>query len=143
MIVVSTLPHYLSILPYNIHYTIVVVTSTTFSILYHTYDNKIITFLDYFMALIWFLSDVKLASNNTQLKKILVLNGIIFLLNISMPNNLHSLWHLLSALKCYYVSRVFLQEQKTVICYNNFLPEQKIEKNEFINLNNARLWQSV
>ena len=107
MNVVSTLPHYFCTLPNNIEYTIVVVTSASFSVLYHTYDNEIITILDYFIAYIWFLFDIKLGLHYKRLKQVLLLNGIIFLLNINMPNNLHSLWHLFSASKCYYISSLF------------------------------------
>ena len=41
--------------------------------------------------------------------KILYMNGIIFLMNINISNNnyyklIHSIWHLLSAYKCFYIS---------------------------------------
>ena len=114
ILVLSTLPHYLSIYPlkYNIYtfgYINIILLSTTASVLFHTYDNIYITYIDYFMAFMWFLYDLKIGwIYKNILFKILYMNGIIFLMNINISNNnykiIHSLWHLLSAYKCFYIS---------------------------------------
>ena len=61
IIIISTLPHFLSIIPPTTNeYKYVIILSTTLSILYHYYEesNRIINILDHFMAFIWFLCDI-------------------------------------------------------------------------------------
>ncbi len=122
-LVVSTIPHFCSILPvikyyksYTFGYTNTILLSTLFSILYHTYDesNDIINRIDYFSAGVWAAYDIYMgftyASRQTILK-ILLANAMTFFINIEIPCNEyyeinHSLWHLINAYKCYYVSHV-------------------------------------
>jgi len=116
-LVLSTLPHYLSILLlykyYNINkiniYIKIIFASSSLSVLYHVYEenNIIITYFDYTMAFIWFLYYLKILYN--YLNKIICINAFIFIINISIPYNdyyyiNHSIWHLLSAYKCYYTT---------------------------------------
>jgi len=108
MLVVSTLPHFLAIQPifHMFEYKTIIITSTTLSILYHTFDNSIITFLDYGVAGIWFLYDLKLGIQLKILSEILFLNSFIFFMNLSITDYvlMHSFWHLISACKCFYIS---------------------------------------
>ena len=123
VLVLSTLPHYVSILPLihykeMNHYNTVIVTSSTLSVLFHTYDNKFLTFLDYFVALIWFLYDIQLGIQYQILSTILYLNFTVVFININITNNyevVHSLWHLISACKCYYICNLIhikIQQQQ-------------------------------
>ena len=122
-LVISTIPHLFSILPlikyytkYTKHYINIILLSTTFSILYHAFDesNIIINFFDYFFACIWFLYDLYMGytyTNKKTLLQILIANILVFLINIMIPYNLsyqlnHSLWHLINASKCFYVSNL-------------------------------------
>jgi hypothetical protein len=137
-LVISTIPHFFSILPlikyynkYTFGYINIIILSTTLSILYHTYDesNKIINFFDYCCAGVWFLYDLHmgykytnglcenqkmLSHNNTNKKilyKIILSNSISFFLNNQITHNTyyqlnHSLWHLINAYKCFYVSNI-------------------------------------
>ena len=120
-LVISTLPHFCSILPlvkyYKTHtfrYINVILLSTVFSILYHTFEesNNTITNIDYFCAGLWLGYDMYMGFTYTDRKtmvKIMFVNTLSFLINILIPYNAyyplnHSLWHLLNAYKCYYVS---------------------------------------
>jgi len=118
ILTLSTIPHYLSSIPVRKNYTYrnIICISSTLSIAYHIYDNKIITFLDYFMAFVWGVYDVKLGLHYKLLKPILFLNLLIFIININISSNLHhSIWHLLSASKCYYISNLVNNtERKTI-----------------------------
>ena len=111
MLVISTLPHFLAIQPifHMFEYKTIIITSTTLSILYHTFDNSIITFLDYGVAGIWFLYDLKIAYKLKIVSEILFLNSFIFFMNLSITDYflMHSFWHLISACKCFYVSSLF------------------------------------
>jgi hypothetical protein len=102
MLVVSTLPHYLSVVPVleDKVYVFIILTSSSFSVLWHTYNEPInwIFYLDYLFAGLWAAYDVYKAK---QIKKVLLLNLIIFILNFKLD---HSLWHIVSATKCFYVS---------------------------------------
>jgi hypothetical protein len=76
--------------------------------LWHYHNTYQLMIMDYYFATIWFLLDIgwymELNSN-----RILVLNLIIFICNIII-NNLdnyvyyHSIWHIISAIKCIYIS---------------------------------------
>ena len=76
------------------------------SVLYHAYNEShpVINAIDYSTALIWFLFDA--AYWDVQ---ILAANAGSFCLHWMVPSDgsyelYHSLWHLLNALKCFYVS---------------------------------------
>jgi len=122
-LVISTIPHFYSILPiikyykkYTYGYINIIVLSTVLSILYHTYEesNKIINSLDYFSASIWFLYYIHMGYTYTNKKilfKILFGNMIVFLININIQKNIyyqlnHTIWHFINAYKCFYVSNL-------------------------------------
>lgn len=122
-LVISTLPHFCSILPlikyyknYSYGYINVILISTIFSILYHAYEEKNLTIkvLDYFCASLWFLYDIYMGYTYTNKKtiiKILLGNTVTFFININIPYNIyyplmHSIWHLINAYKCFYVSKL-------------------------------------
>jgi hypothetical protein len=122
-LVISTLPHYLAIYPvvsvyktYTSEYIHIILASSTLSIVYHVYEesNPLLTFLDYLVAFVWLAYDVKLSMDTKKWKQILFLNGLICTLNLSVTYTknyvlFHSLWHLLSAAKCFYVSTLIKQ----------------------------------
>ena len=118
-LVITSVAHIFSILPiikyYNIYtagYINTIILSTISSILYHIYDesNRIINILDYLFALIWFLYDVYIGyTYTTILFNIILVNAISFTINMYTPYNKyyelnHSIWHILNACKCFYVS---------------------------------------
>jgi len=113
MLILSTLPHLLCILPLfhashsnHTSYISIILLSTTFSTMYHAYNEShpVINALDYTMAFIWFLYDASYWD-----AWILFANAGSFLAHSMVPLGAsypfyHSAWHLLNALKCYYVS---------------------------------------
>lgn len=107
ILIISTLPHFLSVIPRNTYkYKYVIILSTTLSILYHYNEesNTIINILDYCMAFIWFLCDIYLGHNRY---KIILVNFISFIINVNITTNYtlyHSIWHIINASKCYYVA---------------------------------------
>ena len=117
LLVLSTLPHYLVISPlvfikdkYN--YISLIIISVNLSVLYHLSGESVyIAVPDYCFALIWCFYDLFLSvQNKNKFYLILFLNLFIFYLNISV-NQMnyeidHSIWHLLSAAKCIWVSRM-------------------------------------
>jgi hypothetical protein len=120
-LVISTLPHFCSILPlvkyYKSHtfeYINIIFLSTLSSIVYHTYEesNATITNIDYLCAGLWLICDIYMGyiyTNTKILYNIVLLNTISFIINIQIPYNLyytlnHSLWHLINAYKSYHVS---------------------------------------
>lgn len=117
-LILTTLPHYAAIIPvWNDplmrHYCYTIAISTTLSILYHFYheSNMVIMWLDYVMALIWFLYDVSwgLIMTLYSFSLLLALNGLVFLANQSISHDdrypaRHSFWHLFSACKCICIS---------------------------------------
>lgn len=120
-LIISTIPHFASIYPlvnkynnpYIFEYINIIVLSTIYSLLFHTYEEKniIINNIDYFLAGIWVIYDCLLSciysGNNIQLKIILT-NSISFIINIHIDNDNyiieHSIWHIINCCKCYYVS---------------------------------------
>ena len=132
-LVVTTIPHFLSILPlanyYNTHaygYINVIAISSLASMLYHAYEeaNPVINFLDYLCAGVWCLYDMYMCcayANRTTLFKILLGNAIVFSINVQITHASsfyqlqHSLWHLVNAYKCFYVSNLIKTslQQKT------------------------------
>ena len=121
LLVLSTLAHYLAIYPlfylkdkYN--YKSVIIISVNLSVLYHLSGESVYFLVpDYCFAGIWFVYDLFLSIQNTNnFYLILFLNLFIFYLNLSV-NELnyeidHSVWHLLSAAKCVWVSRMIAME---------------------------------
>jgi hypothetical protein len=116
-LIITTVSHYMAILPllYNTYYydyIIIIFISTTFSILWH-HDNErisIIYNMDYIFAFIWFMYDMILTNYLTYT---LLLNLIIFIINrwsdhCKNYKLYHSIWHLLSALKCFIISYYFI-----------------------------------
>ncbi len=118
-LILTTLPHYLSVIPlmrfYNdraYEYVNTIVAASTLSILYHYYDEALlIGIIDYTAAFLWLLYDLYFGYfYNAGAKKVICANLAILLLNWSIRKSnphyviLHSIWHLLSAAKCYYVS---------------------------------------
>ena len=116
LLILSTLPHYLAVIPTNdIKYRIMIITSTTFSVLWHWYNEEegLILLLDYFFALIWLLYEIRYSLKNNELfERTILLNSLILYLNLQIKYNEyyiynHSIWHLLSALKSYYLAKSF------------------------------------
>jgi hypothetical protein len=126
MLILSTLPHYLAVYPllfvrphskkdiYN--YKILILMSVNLSVLYHLSGESVyIAVPDYYLAFIWCLYDLFLsAQNKNKFYLILFLNLFIFYLNLSVDQMNyeidHSVWHLLSAAKCVWVSRMIAME---------------------------------
>lgn len=122
-LVISTIPHFCSILPlikyyktYTFGYINIILLSTIFSILYHIYEesNYTINIIDYFCAGLWVIYDMYMGytyTNRNTIFKFIVVNTISFCINIQIPHHVHfsfyhSLWHLINAYKCYYVSNL-------------------------------------
>ena len=115
--VVSTLPHYLSVLPLlpfypnTVPYIYIVCMSTTLSILWHLQGEPInyLYYLDYLGATVWTSYELYTSTGNLSMTaEVAVLNLIVFLLNMNPGSDhyhvYHSLWHLMSAAKCFYVA---------------------------------------
>jgi hypothetical protein len=120
-LVISTLPHICSIFPlikyyktYTFGYINIILLSTLLSVLYHTFEesNYTLTAIDYLCAGLWVVYDIFMGytyTNRKTTQKIILVNSASFLINILIPYNIyyplnHSVWHLLNASKCYYVS---------------------------------------
>jgi hypothetical protein len=123
LLILTTLPHFLSVLPlvpFYLYkeifwYVNLIIISTILSIIYHIpypKNNKFITFIDHFFALLWFLFDLYIgySISKTAFIKILMSNTASFFIHqkIDVENYyfLHSIWHLINATKCCYVSYV-------------------------------------
>lgn len=128
ILIITSALHYLAILPfakYN-NYVLTIIISTTLSILWHLNREPygILLYLDYTAALIWFLYDIYLGqeTNNLLVVRLIILyNIIIFILNIISIYYkyyiiTHTIWHILSAIKCYYVSKLIVDFN-----YNNII----------------------
>lgn len=113
MDILSTLPHVLCIVPLlntscttctsctHTSYIRIVLFSTFMSALYHAFNEShpVINAADYTMAFIWFLYDASYGD-----ARILAANAGSFLAHWCAGASYHSMWHLLNATKCYYVS---------------------------------------
>lgn len=123
LLLLSTLPHYLAIYPLfvrsnsNIYnYISLIIISVNLSVLYHLSGESLYFAIpDYCFAGIWFLYDLFLSfQNKNTFYLILFLNLFIFYLNLSVDQMNyevdHSVWHLLSAAKCVWVSRMIAME---------------------------------
>ena len=118
--VISTLPHYLAILPWldiittnyqNITYHNIVFLSTTLSVLWHVYEepkHTALYYADHVGALVWFLYDLEMASRMSERARVtIVLSNMLVFILFLLSNRLgkyHSEWHIISALKCIFVS---------------------------------------
>jgi len=117
-LIISTLPHFISIIPIKKYYRSsafsyinIIILSSTFSILYHYYEqsNTVINVFDYFFAVLWVLYDIKLTYKTPAIYKVLFINCAMFIINLKIEYDTnytvsHSLWHLLNASKCFYIS---------------------------------------
>jgi len=79
--------------------------SSSLSVIYHLYEsNRIIYVLDYTAACIWFLYDVYMGYH-CALYQIIVVNLVSGILHYYLRSPVqHSIWHLINATKCMYVS---------------------------------------
>ena len=124
-LIFTSMLHYFAIIPftrkgllnhnsiYN-YYIVTIIISTTLSILWNInkLSNGLLLYLDYIFTIIWFVQDYYLAMNKNNLQlfmKIIYVNIIIFTFNLFIFNNLffersHSIYNILSAIKCFYVS---------------------------------------
>jgi len=99
----------------TILYNTVISLATLFSILWHLDEtNKIIMYIDYFLALVWLIFDIYISLlNYILLFQVLLLNFIIFYLNTLIKKNnmyyiYHSIWHIISSIKCLFIIYLFL-----------------------------------
>jgi hypothetical protein len=121
LLVATAFPHFLSIFPIFewafrnriiFWYVNTIVMSTIFSILYHsTYPKKntIIFVVDHFISAVWFLYDMYLGYVFGIFDLIVGANLLSFSVhkNVEHCNQyylLHSMWHLMNASKCFYIS---------------------------------------
>ena len=125
-LIISTIPHFYSILPLvkyykkeTFGYINIIIGSSTLSILYHLYNesNGLITTVDYSFAFIWFLDDIYMGYIYAfkYLPNIVVSNAILCIINIGIPYNnyyilYHSIWHLMNAGKCFYVAELLAKQ---------------------------------
>jgi len=116
MLVISTLPHLATILySPDLHYATIVFYSTLSSALWHMEgsDFTILAIIDYSFALAWFTLDCYYSHQSNKFRSVLLLNILVAALNpIISPYNYeytHSLWHLLSATKAFYVAKELLK----------------------------------
>lgn len=130
MLVVTTLPHYLSALPllpdyYYVTYEYVntILIASTLSVLYHLFNESFIVAIpDYIAAFIWLLYDLHFGYYFVpeSFKTIIVLNSLVLVSNWCITKSnphyeaFHSIWHLLSAAKCYYVSLLVSRFKGTI-----------------------------
>jgi len=125
ILALTTAPHYLTIIPLNIkcteltlRYNYIIIISTSFSIMWHLQNEPfgLLLFLNYLFAYIWNIYDIILVldeKNRNGLVQIILLNCIMAYTNYSIVYNnsylyYYSLWHAVSVLKCYYISRFIL-----------------------------------
>lgn len=128
-LVLTTLPHFISIFPIFpttnpdlVLYIIIILTSSIFSVLYHSIQEKsifykLISLLDYALAFIWFLYDVYLGhiiSIETMITFIFY-NLISYIIHQRCQTGIrHCIWHLINAYKCFYVSEMI---RKSIIYF--------------------------
>lgn len=125
LLVLTTIPHFFAVTPLytsidlnfksGIAYAIypyIITLSTILSILYHWTNekNKLVSILDHSVAFLWFGFDTYMGFMYAYPNAFAVLGMNLFIgvLNRCIPDHhymlLHSLWHILSALKAYRVS---------------------------------------
>ena len=150
----STITHYLSIIPilkysYNnttlYRYRNIIIISSSAFLLSHAFNKpqNILYDIDYLCAIIWGLFDLILAyrtKNKIIVSKIILLNFIVLITNLlidyhksNTKNNysiLHSSWHILSSMKCYYVSVLLIP----VIKIDSFSRAAAVKYNNIYNV---------
>ena len=108
MNVLTTLPHYAAVYPMrdSLEYTTIVLFASTMSVLYHVNpDLWWIMLLDHMAAGLWFFTDLVFAAiHHETFSRVFMLNIFIFGAWIVLPADMHSSWHILSAIKCYCVA---------------------------------------
>jgi hypothetical protein len=133
LLLTSTL-HYLAILPIviNFHnntlpdfhriYINIIIFSTTISIIWHYYNEprNILLYIDYYLSFLWFIGDMLWALDLNNITIVFLNLGCFFLnININYSNNYilhHSIWHIINACKCIYVS--YIINKNLVYCGN-------------------------
>lgn len=121
MLVLSASLHYLALVPLiyapfvnrasrlNRIYENTILCATFASIMWHSYPSSInLCLINYAFAGLWFALDCLWAKALNK-KIILELNGLVFLafiMSMLAPNYnvAHTVWHIISASKCFYVS---------------------------------------
>jgi hypothetical protein len=134
LLLLTTALHYFAILPHLIkyynnilpHYHRVyinlIILSTTFSIIWHYYNEprNILLFFDYYFGFLWFVGDMLWALDLNNISIVLLNLGCFFLnININYSNNYvlyHSIWHVINAIKSIYVS--YIINKNLVYCGN-------------------------
>ena len=108
ILVLSALPHYAAIYPMkdNLQYIFIVSAGTTVSILYHLNPDLLwLMLMDYMVSGLWFLTDMTLSARDRHVfSRVFFLNIFVFGAWIVFPADMHSSWHLISAMKCYCVA---------------------------------------
>lgn len=114
MKILSTLPHFYSIYPvlpyyhtYTKGYIHTIILSSMFSIFYHIDEsNLLIKRIDYSLAFIWFLYDIYMGYDTKCISRIFLANMISCIFHFMSDHDIyHSIWHIINAYKCYYVSQ--------------------------------------
>jgi len=115
ILAISTLPHLATILySPDLYYATIVFYSTIASVFWHLEgsDFTMLSILDYSFASAWFAVDCYYSLKVNKFHNVLQLNLLTALANplISMYHYkyTHSLWHLLSATKAFYVAKYLL-----------------------------------
>jgi hypothetical protein len=118
LIILTTIPHYRAL-----HYVsdpiyqFIIIASTTMSITWHYLGepNSIIKYLDYFMAAAWSVYEIYLGYSSINFPLIIILNYIVLLTNNLISGDYgikHSLWHLMSFVKCIFVAYILAKYNK-------------------------------
>jgi len=124
LLLITSAFHYLAVLPHVIKYynkvlphiqrvyINLIILSTTISIIWHYYNEprNLLLYFHYYLAFLWFVGDMLWALDLNNIT-IVSLNIISFILNINInfSNNYilyHSIWHIINACKCIYVSYI-------------------------------------
>ena len=127
LLCLTTIPHYTAILPLYrdrrikkvSNYIYIITSATTASILWHLYEEPygVLLYMDYMLALLWFLYDMRLSfeHNKKHCMTVLWLNSIVFILHSAASTHdpstyavTHSLWHCASFVKCFAVSSLIV-----------------------------------
>jgi hypothetical protein len=110
--IVTTLAHLFAIIPiyHDTLYITIIILSTLSSAIWHIMNEKknIVFYIDYIMATILVIYELYISYNTFIYTKI-ILNFMIFIIN-KITNKcynyktIHGIWHIMSAIKCYYIS---------------------------------------
>ena len=131
----STITHYASIIPIMKYtnndillyrYRNIIFISSSATLIWHSYSepSNILFYIDYSGAIIWFIFDLLFSiksKNKITIVKFVLLNFIVLISNLLIDkksvnyNILHSAWHILSSLKCYYISQSYIPKSKTIL----------------------------